>query len=580
MNSSSKVLSNAFQTGNDTSSGTGVSYDSILGAVYDYIADNTDSKKIATTAAGAQQRHKHIIALIHKYVEDTKPSVNRTDTEQFTLMELESKLTEDITQYGPITPAYVDPDVSEIQINDYQTIWVEKSGGLQIMVDEVSGERVTFKDQAECFRTIQKLLRNSKANFNKENTIAKGRTLEGYRIAAVHAEATAGEKGKFQSREPSASCVIRKFPESNYTAKDLVGFGSLSVELANVLCVLPKVDVTVLVVGPTGSGKTVLVQLLMNNIPADMRIYAVENPSELGIKQYDEQSRPVNNVVQYESLADETEADKRNASRHTSIALMMQALRMTPHYFVFGEVRFNEEINQAVVAANTGHKFLTTTHAPGDAGAIRRFVNAVVACNAGIPVNTVIEDVCANIDFIICQEKKWDRSRKVMHLTEVCGAEYVNGVAVPKLRRIFEFIPEKKQPGDTKIRGGHWQVNDFSDEMKARMMSSVMDITEYDLLTLPLEKDEEGKVVPRRGHYCPELVLDMQNSDRKQAVSKMLRDSVGEIPKAEISGFIPETFLSGSYGESYAEIVESGVINPVKKEKQDEIDLDTLISEL
>lgn len=589
MNSASKVLSNVQQSGGIVSHGEGLGYDSILDAVYDYIADNSDSKTMTTTAAGIKLRQERILTLIKEYVETTKPAVNKTKDMHYTLTELQIKLEEDITQYGPLTPAYVDPEVSEIQINDFQTIWVEKSGKLQIMTDEITGERVKFKNQQECFKIIQRLLRNSKAQFSKENTIAKGRTLEGYRIAAVHAEATAGEKGRYQSREPSPSCVIRKFPESNFTAKDLVGFKSMSCEMANALSLLPKVDITALVVGPTGSGKTVLVQLIMNNIPSDMRIYATENPSELGIKQYNEKGEPTNNVVQYESLADETEADKKNASRHTAIALMMQALRMTPHYFVFGEVRFNEEINQAVVAANTGHKFLTTTHAPDDAGAIRRFVNAVIACNPGIPVNTVIEDVCANVDFIICQEKKWDRSRKVMHITEVCGVEYRDGMAVPKLNRVFEFLPERKQPGDTAIRGSHWQVNDFSDAMKARMMSSIMDITEYDLLAKSLERDKDGKPIKRIGHYCPDLVLDMADKDRERAVRNMLVKSLKVIPESDWNDFFPDTFKDIiEHGVEYGDVGEGSqtketrvaravtILDEQADKKGEELDLDEL----
>ena len=203
MNSASKVLSNVQQSGGIVSHGEGLGYDSILDAVYDYIADNSDSKTMTTTAAGIKLRQERILTLIKEYVETTKPAVNKTKDMHYTLTELQIKLEEDITQYGPLTPAYVDPEVSEIQINDFQTIWVEKSGKLQIMTDEITGERVKFKNQQECFKIIQRLLRNSKAQFSKENTIAKGRTLEGYRIAAVHAEATAGEKGRYQSREPS-----------------------------------------------------------------------------------------------------------------------------------------------------------------------------------------------------------------------------------------------------------------------------------------------------------------------------------------------------------------------------------------
>lgn len=420
------------------------------------------------------------------------------------------------------------------------------------MRDEITKQRVGFASPEECFKVVQKLLRNSKAQFSREHTIAKGRTIEGYRVAAVHAEAVAAEKGKFQDRVCSPSVVIRKFPDSNFTVKDLVGFGSMTCEMGNLLSILPKADVTILVVGPTGSGKTVLVQMVLNNVPSDMRIYAIENPSELSLKRYDTEGRVTNNIVQFEALADSTDEDQRDKTRHTEINLMLQALRMTPHYFVFGEVRANEEFNQAMTAANTGHKFVTTFHAPDDYGAMRRVRDAVIACSPGIPPNTVVEGVCANIDFIFTQVKQWDKSRKVMQMTEVEGVEYSNGLAQPKLRRIFEFRPERKRAGDKKIRGAHWQTNEFSPEMLNRMMSSVMDVTEYDLITIPLRKDENGIPIPRRGHYNTNLLLDMDRVNEAGAgvaVKELLDKAIEEFEDhpERIKNFVPATFFDGTY---------------------------------
>lgn len=526
MNNAVKILNNAQHdsTGKVTAENR-LSYDSVLEETYTYIADNTDVKQLTVSKEGSKKRQDSIKRMIAAYVESKNPAVAKTEELVYSVEELQQKLVADITQFGVISGPYFDPDVSEIQINDFQTIWVEKSGDVQLLRDEVTGERVTFKDQEECFGVVKKLLRNSKADFSTTDTIAKGRTLEGYRVAAVHPAATAREKGKWQERAPSASAVIRKFPESNFTSKDLVSFKSMSAEMGNVLSVSPKSDLTVLVVGPTGSGKTVLVQLFINGIPLEFRIYASENPSELGIKIYDAKGRPINNVVQYEALADSTEEDKRRASRHTEVALMMQALRMTPHYFVFGEVRFNEEFNQAMVAANTGHKFVTTFHAPDDKGALRRVTNAIQSCNPGMPLNSILEDICANIDIIMCQEKRWDKSRKIMHLTEVSGVEYKDGIATPVMSRIFEFIAERKRPGDKKIRGYHWQMRDWSPVMQDKMVGSIMDITEYDLIATPLKRDASGKEIPLRGHYDTELLLDMQRLNEvgaPQAVEELM----------------------------------------------------------
>lgn len=531
MNSPSKMMQGIedFQTNVQEANESTLSYDEVLEQAYSYISDNTDSRSLTlTTPDEVKKRQEQHLALINQFVDLKSSRVKRDDsTTIYSFIELRRKLVEDITQFGPITPAYVDPEVSEIQINDYQTIWIERKGELQIMRDEVTGARVMFKSPEECLKTIQKLLRSSKASFNETNTLAKARTLEGYRVAAVHPRAAAGEKGKFQARPPSASAVIRKFPESNITAKDLVMYRTITAEMGNYLQICPKADVTILVAGPTGGGKTTLIQLALNNVPRAFRIYAVENPSELGIKQYDSNGYVINNVLQFEALADSTPEDQKDFTKHTEIALMMQALRMSPHYYVFGEMRLDTEINQAMTAANTGHKFISTTHAPNPHGAVRRVMKGVVSASPGLPAEWIMEDVCSNIDFIWCQQKDWDGGRRLFDITEVCGIRRENGVAVPNLRQIFVFIPERREPGAKKIKGSHWQVNEFSDSMKQRMMSSVMDITEYDLINKPLEKDTDGNPIPRKGHYEVSMLLDMErvrNEGAEKVVPEIERE--------------------------------------------------------
>lgn len=525
MNNNTRILKNVEESQTADSkqdNSEALVYSSVLDQVWTYITDNIDNTKYATDQATVIRNQEQILKLIQRYIDEKKPRVARSETESYTLEDLHLRLIEDITQHGPITPAYVDPEVSEIQINDYQTIWIEKNHKFQIMTDEVTGERVKFKSVEECFSVIKRLLKNSGANFSRQDTIAKGRTVEGYRVAATHMEAAANEKGKFQGRPTSPSAVIRKFPDTNYSAKDLVDFKSMTAEIGNTLIAIPKADVTVVIGGPTGSGKTTVIQLILNNIPKNFRIFAIEDPSELGIKLYDEKGNIINNVLQYEALADPTDADKKSNSRHTLTNLMMQALRMTPHYFVFGEIRYNEDIDQAMVAANTGHKFVTSTHAPDDEGTIRRLFKGVMAVNQGLPTNVVMEDVCSNIDFVIIQEKKWDDTRKVNHLTEVCGVKYENGIAQPDLCRIYEFVTERKQPGDTKIKGAHYQVHNFSKKMLDRMLSSSMDIMEYDLIAKPLAKAENGEDIPRLGHYDSGILIDQEEMDTKGVVKALL----------------------------------------------------------
>lgn len=483
-------------------------YEVCLDAAYQFISENSQESDDMSSATAQRQRAAEINDLIVRYVDTKRPLVREFIFDgSMDFPKLKVKLREDITQFGVITSAYRDPDVTEIRINDKDTIWVEKKGIAEILVDEVSGKRARFKDVQECMKIIQKLLRNSKAKFSSEDTIANAITVEGFRVAAVHPAAVASEKGQYSVRPKCPACVLRKFSENKLTLADLVKFKSMTSELANTFALLPKADTTMIVVGATGSGKTVLVQIILNRVPRHMRLYVVENPSELNAKLYDEDGDICNDVVQFEAAA----IEKPGSSYHTFLNLMTMALRMSPHYFCFGEIRSDAEFSYSLTAANTGHKFVTTFHSPSDHGAINRFINAVLGCNPGLPLPVVTEIVCSNIDFIISQQKLWDGSRKVLKMSQIDGVEYVNGICKAIIIPIFEFRPDKKLPGDTKIKGLHYQVNEFSPRMIDLLKMSAITAEEFDLITQPLERtrDENGNevVVPRPGHYDLDSLL-------------------------------------------------------------------------
>lgn len=495
---------NKTNTQSDLLEGSALSYEVALDQAYQFISDNSQESESLTSADDQRRRTAEINQLIVMYVDKNRPTVigfindNKMDYDA-----LKSKLREDITMFGVITSAYRDPDVTEIRINDKDTIWVEKGGVARILVDEVTGERARFKDVTDCMKIIQKLLRHSKAKFSSEDTIANAITIEGFRVAAVHPAAVASEKGAYSSRPKSPACVIRKFSENKLTLKDLVKFNSMTSELANTFALLPKADTTMIVVGATGSGKTVLVQIILNRVPRHMRLYVVENPSELNAKLYDANGDITNDVVQFEAAA----IEKDTSNYHTFLNLMIMALRMSPHYFCFGEIRSDPEFNYALVAANTGHKFVTTFHSPSDHGAVNRIINAVIGVNPGLPLPVVTEIVCSNIDFVISQQKLWDGSRKVLRLSQIDGVEYVHGICKAKIIPIFEFRPDEKKPGDTKIHGAHYQVGEFSERMINILKMSAITAEEYQLITKPLERDENGNMIPRLGHYDVSMLL-------------------------------------------------------------------------
>lgn len=487
-----------------------LTYEECIEKVYDFISQSSVEAN-ADNDQTYEQKMETLKQNILLFVTDKKPMVegyiNQT-TKQIEYERLSINLIESITSYDILTQAMKDPDITEIRINGLKAIWVERKGRAQLLTDAITGERVFFKSVDDCVKMINKLLRFSNAKFGKDAAIANGITVEGYRVAATHQICSAADKGLGQSQEKSPYCVIRKFSDDKFTFQDLVRFKSIGTEMANMFTVLPQADATILVVGATGSGKTVLVQGLVDRIPGERRLVIIENPSELRARLYDKEGFMLNDVIQWEAK-DPPPGNDVPSSFPTYANLMIEALRMSPHYFVFGELRSDLEFNLALTAANTGHHFLTTYHAPSALDAIDRYVIAVMGASTNLPREIVLSRVCQNIDFILVQEKLNDGARKVMEVAEVVGTELVNGVLGPKLNMIYTWEPDasgvqiNEKTGKEFIPGEHYLVGEISPEMTKRLRKAGLTKDKLDMVCRYLGEDKQ----PILCTYDPEKVV-------------------------------------------------------------------------
>lgn len=474
-----------------------LTYEMCVDKVYDFISQS--SVESANDDATYEDKMNTLRQNILLFVTDKKPVVEgyiNKETGAIEYERLSINLIESITSYDILTQPIKDPTITEIRINGLKGIWVERKGKAELLRDSITGERVFFKTTDDCLKIINKLLRFSNAKFGKDAAIANGITVEGYRVAATHQICSAADKGLAQNQERSPYCVIRKFADEKFTFKDLVRFKSISTEMANMFIVLPQADATILVVGATGSGKTVLVQGLVDRIPGDRRLVIIENPSELRARLYDSEGFMINDVIQWEAKDAPPGADVPS-SFPTYANLMIEALRMSPHYFVFGELRGDLEFNLALTAANTGHHFLTTYHAPSAVDAIDRYVIAVMGASSNLPREIVLSRVCQNIDFILVQEKLNDGARKVMEVAEVLGTTLDNGILGPNLNMIYtwEASPEGVQvdakTGKEYIPGEHYLVGEISEPMVKRLRKAGLTKAKLDMVCRLLGEDKK-----------------------------------------------------------------------------------------
>jgi pilus assembly protein CpaF len=217
--------------------------------------------------------------------------------------------------------------------------------------------------------------------------------------------------------------TIRKFAEDPYTAKDLVNFGTFSLEFVHVLEAAVRGKLNVLISGGTGTGKTTLLNVLSSFIPERERILTIEDAAELQLQQphvVSLEARPAN-------------AEGRGEVRIRD--LVRNALRMRPDRIVVGEVRGAEALDM-LQAMNTGHEgSLTTVHANSPRDALSRIETMVLMAGFELPVRAIREQIASAINVIVQLERQPDGTRKVTSVQEIQGMEG----DVILLQEVFKF---------------------------------------------------------------------------------------------------------------------------------------------
>lgn len=426
-------------------------------ATHAFIRENDPSRKREITKS-----------YINEFVDSQRPIVEGHND----LLSLKIALIDEITHYGPITEAMFDNAIDEIRANGPNQIFVEK-GGKTVLLDK------QFNDVEHMERIIAKLLGVSKVRLTPKIPMVNARTIEGYRVNATHAEISPYNNPAF---------VIRKFSKKSITASSLVESESFSVNMLKFLSLIPQANLSWVTVGPTGSGKTTLNEILVKEINPLSRIITIENPSEMRLLRYEDDNargKVINDVLQYESVSDEDDS-----SPATMENLLINAMRQSPHWIGPGELRTPGEFATALRAAQTGHYFFTTLHAEGDNEAIYRFLTAYLMVS-NEPAELALRNICSAVKFVIFQEKLADGTRKVTSITEILGSEGLKPIINPIYKFISEDVVEKEGTHKIiKIIGKHKRVGKISEELQERMIKAGIKRSRFDFLATSPSDDE------------------------------------------------------------------------------------------
>jgi pilus assembly protein CpaF len=322
------------------------------------------------------------------------------DEEQAALNELERRsLIRDIQHemlgFGPLELLMADPTVSDILVNNYNRIYVERKGRLEL-------SPVRFTDEKHLLRIIDKIVSLVGRRIDESSPMVDARLPDGSRVNAVIAPVALD--GPMMS--------IRRFAHIPLKMNNLVNdLRSLTPDMATVLEGLCKAKVNMIISGGTGAGKTTLLNILSGFIPAAERIVTLEDAAELQLQQP--------HVVRMETRPPNIEGKGEITQR----ALVRNALRMRPDRIIIGEVRGAEAVDM-LQAMNTGHDgSLTTIHANNPRDALSRLENMIGMANLNLPHKAARQQIASAITVVIQGLRLIDGRRKITSIQEITGME-------------------------------------------------------------------------------------------------------------------------------------------------------------
>lgn len=304
-----------------------------------------------------------------------------------------------------------DTSITEIMINGWETIFVEKNG--KLLKSELH-----FDSREKLQDVIQKIVADCNRVVNEASPIVDARLKNGDRVNVVLNPVCLN----------GPAVTIRRFPEHPITMADLIRFGSVTSEVCEWLKKLVRAKYNIFISGGTGSGKTTLLNALTGYIPEDERIITIEDNAELQIVS-------IPNLVRMETRNVNVEGCQEITIRD----LIKTSLRMRPSRIIVGEVRGGEAFDM-MQCLNTGHDgSMSTGHANSSADMLNRLENMILM-GMEIPLAAIRQQIASGVDIIIHLGRLRDRSRRVVEIVEILG--YAEGQIITQPLYTFEETGE------------------------------------------------------------------------------------------------------------------------------------------
>ncbi len=362
-------------------------YQQVKADLHRKILDRLDLEKLGR--APSDTARDEVLLLIRNTVNSEAVPLSFAERER-----LSREILDEIFGLGPLEPLLKDPTVSDILVNRYDRVYVERAGKI-----EPTG--LSFKDDAHLMQIIDRIVSRVGRRVDESSPMVDARLADGSRVNAI-----------IPPLAIDGPCLsIRRFGHDPLTSRNMIENKTLTENMLELLSAMVKGRLNLLVSGGTGAGKTTLLNVLSGFIPNSERIVTIEDAAELQMKQ--------EHVVRLETRPPNIEG--KGAVRQRQ--LVINSLRMRPDRIVVGEVR-GEEAFDMLQAMNTGHEgSLTTVHANSPRDALARLESMFSMANLNLPERAMRHQIASAIHAVVQIARMADGTRKVISVSEVTGME-------------------------------------------------------------------------------------------------------------------------------------------------------------
>ena len=362
-------------------------YQQVKADLHRKILDRLDLEKLGRSTGDSAR--EEVLILIRSSVNSEAVPLSFAEREQ-----LSREILDEIFGLGPLEPLLKDPTISDILVNRFDRVYVERGGKL-----EITG--LSFKDNQHLMQIIDRIVSRIGRRVDESSPMVDARLQDGSRVNAI-----------IPPLALDGACLsIRRFGRDPVTARNMLDNKTLTESMLELLSAMVKGRLNLIISGGTGAGKTTVLNVLSGYIPNSERIVTIEDAAELQLKQ--------EHVVRLETRPPNIEGKGSVRMRQ----LVINSLRMRPDRIVVGEVR-GEEAFDMLQAMNTGHEgSLTTVHANSPRDALSRIENMVSMANLNIPERAIRHQIANAVHAVVQVARLSDGSRKVITVSEVTGMD-------------------------------------------------------------------------------------------------------------------------------------------------------------